>query len=719
MELKDYIRILKRRFYIIILTLIVSLFILYNIEKKKPKLYVSSAEIIIKKPIYEDYYYLPSNQLVQGFTFSYQTRLYFLSSPLFLKKVAEKIAEKKILPQGTEDVAGILRSGISANRMGETEIILLSFKYSDPKIARQILEVYINTLNSFLKNLNESTIESSKRYLITERKKLKRQLSKVRYKLKKSMDKLMIFNFSQLNSTETNQLTQIEGRLKDIEQSRNRIASELDKLNRNIIPDDIRNLEPDITKKYLDMKNEYEQIDLSIKEGLLTKTSSHPSIINLMRKKKFVYDKFLQLQTEYEIKKEKIQKDAILNRKVDYITQLQALENAEYDLKIKYNKLRSRIFDILYKDFARNMKQFETLKFQKKMLMTQRKIQDNISSLTATEQNLTKSLHELTTKQNDLMVNTLLYSKPLEILEKPQEGKPIPQGPSTYRAAYILAGLLIGLVLAYLLEFTSAKVRTQFDIKKYLNVPTLVSIPKLASSQTGINSTFLAEVFNTASTLLETWAAKNNSKLISITSATTGEGKTLVASNLALSLAKGNRKVLLVDMDLRKPTVNKYFNLKKIELDLYDILTANSFNEENLKKALYRYEDTSLDILSPRKSIQNTSQILKSDNFKKILDYFKKEYEYILMDSSPLNIVADGIVLASYSEGVILVIASGAVEKADLYYTKFLLTNINAKIIGTILNKTTYEIRPYYYYYKGYTYKYYAKKAQKGTHEEV
>lgn len=719
MEVKDYIRILKRRWYVIVLTLIGGLFLLYTTERKKPQVYISSAEIIIKKPIYEDYYYIPQNQMLQGYTFSYQTRLYFLSSPLFLKKVADKIGEKKIIEKGPEDVLGILRSGISIERRPDTEIILLSFRYSDPKISYRVLEIYIDTLRSFLKNLNESTIESSKKYLETERRKLKKRLSKIRYDLKKNIDKSMIFNYSGLNSIETRQLTEIDSRLKDIEQQKSRISSELSKLNRNIIPDDIRNLEPDITKKYIDIKNEYEQIDLKIKEELLTKTSSHPSVINLMIRKKFVYDKFLQLQTEYNIQKEKIQKDAMLKKKVDYITQLQALENAEYDLKVRYNKLRSRIFDILYKDFAKNMRQFETLKFQKKMLMLQRKIQNKVSFLTKAEQDIAKNLHELTTKHNDLVVNALLYSKPLEVLEKPREGRIVLTGKSPYKAAYILAALLIGLVLAYLLELTTAKVRTQFDVKKYINVPTLVSIPKLGSSQISVDSAFLGEIFNTASILLENWAAKNNARLISVASATMGEGKTFVSCNLALSLVKGNRKVLIIDMDLRKPTIHKYFNVGNRDFDFYDILTIDSWSEDNVKKALYKYDDTSLDILTLRHSIQHSSQVLKSENFKKILEFLRGNYEYIVMDSPPLNIVADGVVLASYSDGVVLVIASGAVEKADLYYTKFLLANVGAKIIGTILNKTTYEIRPYYYYYRGYTYKYYGKKVGKETHEEV
>lgn len=719
MELKDYIRILKRRFYVIILTIVISLVMLYNTERKKPRIYMSSAEIIIKKPVYEDYYYLTPPQLIPGYTFSYQTRLYFLNSPLFLRRVAEKVVDKRIISRKVQEVLEVLKGGISIERRGDTEIIVVSFKYPEPLIPQKVLEVYIDVLRSFLKDLNESTIESSKKYLLGEKKKLEKKVAKIKHSLKKYIDRSMVFNFSQINSIETKQLAEIEGRLKDIEQQKNRISGELDKLNKNIIPEDIKNLEPGITKKYLEVKNDYEQIDLKIKEELLTKTFNHPSVINLMTKKKFIYDKFMQLQTEYNIEKEKLQKEAILRRKVDYITQLQTLEDAEYDLKIKYNKLKGRIFNILYKKFAKNMRQFETLKFQKKMFMVQRNIQNKIAFLTKAEQEITNNLHGLTTKYNDLVINALLYSKPVEVLEKPRESVLVPAGPSTYRAAYLLAGLLIGLVLAYLLEFTTARIRTQFDVKKYINIPTLISIPKLEESQIWIDSTFLGEVFNTAAILLENWAVKNNAKLISISSATMGEGKTFVASNLALALAKGNRKVLLVDMDLRKPTINKYFNIKKKEFDFYDILNAPSFKDEDLKNALHRYENTSLDILCLRKSLTHSSQILKSETFKTILEYLKKEYEYVVMDSSPLNIIADGVVLASYTDGVILVIASGAVEKADLYYTKFLLTNVGAKIVGAILNKTTYEIRPYYYYYRGYTYKYYGKKKSKEVHEEI
>ncbi len=718
MELKDYIRIFKRRFYIIIITLFISIILLINKEKKKPQVFVSSAEVIIKKPIYEDYYYIPQSPIIQGYTFSYKTRLYFLTSPIFLKKVAEKVVDRKILDKKAGVVVNILKGALVIDRMPDTEIIRISFKGTDPQVTYKIIDTYIDTLNSFLKNLNESAISSSKQFLSAEIKRLKKELFSVRVKLKRYFNKALAFNLTTIESKETKQLNEISSEIKDIQNKKKTIKEELNRLNNNIIPDDIKMMEPDISKKYLEIKNEYEKIDLEIKEELLTKTYNHPRIVNLNIKKKFLYDKYTQLQLEYNIQKENIQKDAILARKISYINQLQNLDNLEYELQLKYNTLRKKIFDILYKDFSKNVSQYETLKFQRKIILTHQRIQNKISTLSTKEQEISKNLHEVSQKYNDLIVNAMMYSKPLEVLEKPGIGSPTPAGASTYWVAYILAGLLIGLVLAYILEFTTAKIRTQFDVKKYVNVPTFVSIPKLNTIHLASAYPFISEVFSTVSILLESWTVKNNAKLIHITSATIGEGKTFVAANLAIALAKGGRKVLLLDLDLKNPSIYKYMELKKRDFDLHNILAGNSFNEEDLKKAMYKHDDF-LDILYLKKPLHNSSQILKSDNFKKVINFIRNEYEFVIMDSSPLNVISDGVIVASYSDGVLLVIGSGAVEKADLYYTKFLLSNIGAKIIGTVLNKTTHEIRPYYYYYKGYTYKYYAKKAEKGTREEL
>ncbi|MFN7181236.1 MAG: GumC family protein [Planctomycetota bacterium] len=719
MELKDYIRILKRRFYIILITLFISLILLVRTEKKKPQIFISSAEVIIKKPIYEDYYYMPQNQMLQGYTFSYRTRLYFLNSSIFLKKVAEKIVEKKIMDKKTDEVVNILQGSLIIDRKPNTEIIRISFKSQNPEVTYKVVDTYITTLNSFLKNLNESAISSSKQFLSSQIKKLKKELFSLKIKLKKYFNKSLAFNLTTIESKETRQLNEIASQLKSVEERKKSIKEELNRLSNNIIPEEIKMLEPDISKKFLDIKNEYEQIDLQIKEELLTKTPSHPIVANLMVKKKFLYDKYEQLQLEYNIQKENLQREAILSRKINYITQLQNLENLEYELRSKYNILRKRIFDILYKGFTKNISQYETLRFQRKMILSKQRTQNKILLLSNKEEETRKNLHDITQRYNDLLVNALLYSKPLEVLEKPGIGTAIPAGPSTYWAAYILAGLLVGLIFAYLLEFTTTKIRTQFDIKKYANVPTLVSIPKLTAQQLNPSSPFILEVFNTASILLESWTVKNSAKLIHVTSATMGEGKTFVTTNLAIALAKGGRKVLLLDLDLRKPAISKYLEIGKKDYDLYDLLVANHFNQEDIKRAITKYDDILLDILCSRRSISNSSQILKSDSFKKIIEFGRREYELVLMDSSPLNIIADGVIIANYSDGVVLVIASGAVEKADIYYTKFLLSNIGAKIIGTVLNKATYEIRPYYYYYKGYTYKYYAKKAEKSTREEV
>jgi polysaccharide biosynthesis transport protein len=718
MELKDYLRILKRRFYIVLLSVAISVLLVVATEKKKPPIYRSGAEIIIKKPAYE-VYYLPEHYLPKGYTLSYQTRFYFLTSPIFLNKVVEAIINNGIMKEEPQDILSLLNKGLSIEKKPETEIVKISFKHTDPQLTYQILTVYIDTLDKFLRNLNDATIISAKKYIEKELKKTKSKLYKTNVQLRKLFDQSLVFNLSKIESRETKELQQVSSQLKEVEQQKALIQDELNKLNNNLIPEDIKNLEPEISRKFDGVKSEYEQIDLKIKEALLTKTPEHPYIKSLQEQKKFIYEKYLQLQSEYLIAKEKLQNDAILNRKLYYVSKLQNLSALEESLRKKYDGLRKKIFSLLYSSFASNYDQIDTLRYQKKMFFLSQKIQNKLSELTQLKQSLTKSLEELSVKYKDLKLSANLYSKPIEIIEKPKKGVVIPSAATSYWVAYILAGLIIGFVLAYLLEFTTSKVRTQFDIKKYLNVPIFVSIPKLPPSQLQFDSSLLLEVFNTTATLVENWANKNNAKVISVASATIGEGKTFVAINLSMALSRGERKVLLIDMDLRNPNIYKQLALEKKKTDFSDIISQTTIKKDDLLNLLDKYDNTSLYLLTPKKATQQTSVILKSPNFKKMLEYLREEFEYIIMDSPPLNIVADGVLLASYADGILLVIASGAVEKADLYYSKFLINSIGAKLIGSILNKATYEIRPYYYYHRGYYYKYYARKEEKTTKEAI
>lgn len=179
-------------------------------------------------------------------------------------------------------------------------------------------------------------------------------------------------------------------------------------------------------------------------------------------------------------------------------------------------------------------------------------------------------------------------------------------------------------------------------------------------------------------------------KVLLVTSVSKGDGKSTVAANLAMTFSYDNNKVLLIDCDLRKPNIHKIFEISN-EYGLTDFL-ANMKSDKGLIK---KYSD-SADIITAGKSVPNPCEILSSDKFKNLLDQLRNEYDYIIIDSPPLDTVSDAQNLSINVDRTIIVVRSESTEKNDLMELKRGFDKIGAKIIGVIVNRVK-DKRPLYY----------------------
>ena len=188
----------------------------------------------------------------------------------------------------------------------------------------------------------------------------------------------------------------------------------------------------------------------------------------------------------------------------------------------------------------------------------------------------------------------------------------------------------------------------------------------------------------------------DNIKTIMITSAIANEGKTTTTCNIATSLTELNKKILLIDLDLRKPSVHKYFKLSNRN-GLMDLL---------LKKDSYKsYINTissKLDVITTGKTPANPSEVINSNTIKEMIKELSEVYDYILLDTPPVMVVSDPISIASYSDAVIVTIGYSETEKDIVKKAVDSLKQVNANIIGTILNKVPVTKQNKYYYYSYY-----------------
>ena len=193
-----------------------------------------------------------------------------------------------------------------------------------------------------------------------------------------------------------------------------------------------------------------------------------------------------------------------------------------------------------------------------------------------------------------------------------------------------------------------------------------------------------SESFKSLRTSLQFSSRDKKIQIIVVTSPGRGEGKTTIASNLALSFAQSEKKVLLVDCNMRKPTIHEIFDIPN-EKGLTNILLG----EGNLEDVVHNWvgELQGLNVVTCGPIPLNPSEILGSDQMKKILEDVRKEFDMVIIDTPAINSVTDGVILSALADGTIMVVELRRTDRDTAKKGKKLLESVHANIIGVVLNK--------------------------------
>lgn len=202
-----------------------------------------------------------------------------------------------------------------------------------------------------------------------------------------------------------------------------------------------------------------------------------------------------------------------------------------------------------------------------------------------------------------------------------------------------------------------------------------------------------AEAYRTLRTNIQYSSYDKKIKKILVTSSEPSEGKSTIIGNLAVSLSQSENTVIVLDCDLRKPTMHKKFKISN-EVGLTELLVG----KKELKDVV-QYRNKNLHIITSGKIPPNPAEMLASKSMKRLLEQLANEYDYILMDTPPLNAVTDAQVLSTEADGTLIVIRSEKTKKESILTAKNLLQKVNANILGIVFNDVANSINKYYYYY--------------------
>ena len=204
--------------------------------------------------------------------------------------------------------------------------------------------------------------------------------------------------------------------------------------------------------------------------------------------------------------------------------------------------------------------------------------------------------------------------------------------------------------------------------------------------QNPLRSFAYVESSKMAASRVRSYMDKENAKVLLVTSVMENEGKSTVAANLALSLAQEGSKVMLIDCDFRKPAQYKIFNVRdNEETDLGDVL----INHISAEKIIRNWNDSGLYMILNKTSSNSIETLLKSTTLKQIVTFCREKMDYVIIDTSPLALVADTEELAQMTDASVLVVRQDTVLTKDINDAIDILNNTRGKVLGCILNGAT------------------------------
>lgn len=283
----------------------------------------------------------------------------------------------------------------------------------------------------------------------------------------------------------------------------------------------------------------------------------------------------------------------------------------------------------------------------------------------------------------------------------------------------VIVGLTCGVGIAFLMEYMDNAIRTQEDVEKYLGTSLLgivghIPLDKKDSKITELIAHDLpkhsiTEALKGIRTSIMFSHPDNPKRTILVTSATPSEGKSLISSNLSIVMAQAGKKVLLIDADLRKPSIHKYFKIDK-SLGLSNLLVKS----HDLRTVLKSTHIPNVYTIPCGPIPPNPSELLGSQAMAENLKVAKEEFEWILIDSPPLLGVTDARILSRLVDGIIFVLNGNKANRDVSRKALSFLSEVNDKILGVVINDVDFSKDKYYYHYY---YQYYSHYGDKDSRE--
>jgi len=577
-----------------------------------------------------------------------------------------------------DSIAKIIRDTIEVELIADTKIIVLSFESANPELAAMIADA---TAEAYMNQLLEMKMAASN----YNRKWMGMKGGEEAEKLKKA--KKALYDYMKANDIVT-----IEDRVAIVPQKMAELGSKLAQAETR---------EKELATLYRKIRQSIKQSEELITIPVIADDPALGKIREHILKAK---ENILEKSKKYG------PKHPVMVRAQSELKILQTMQNQEIRRIVKTVKNRYELAGSNTRDLTGLLDKTkkEAINLNEKYIqygILKREIENH--------QNLYNALISRTNEQN---VTEKVQDINVWVVDKAQ----VPQFPAKpNKKRNILLGLIMGLFggvgLALFLEYLDNTIKTPDDIEERYNLPVLSSIPKSKAKKKPLcrlvlekPSSALAESFKTLRTSVLLSSADDPPRAILVTSMAPLDGKSSIASNLAITLAESGSRTVLIDADLRRPTVHEIFGLQNTA-GLSTFIAGKSdikVHEYPAHKNLY--------IVTSGPKPPNPSEMLISKRLELFIGHFKKKFDFIILDTPPIISVSDALVMSKIVDASIIVVRFGKTTYQMMNHGMKQLEGIDAKVIGTVINDVDERKSGYYYYgYDKEYYSYYSSDSQK------
>ncbi len=570
--------------------------------------------------------------------------------------------------------------------LNESRLVEVSFESVDPSLAARVA-------NSLVKNYVESNFRS--KYDTTRQASawMEQQLDELKAKVEKSQQELVDYERQKSIADIGNKENVVGQRLADL--SKDLTGAQTDRANKQSVYDSVRSNKA--------------EADIIGSDALLEQLDS----------------KYAELNTEYA---------AETSHYGPNFYKVKELRNQINEVESLIERERKRIIERIGSDYRTALRRERLLSWEvaEQRAEVEKLNQDLIQyNLLKNEYETNQQLYnELLKRLKDATVSVSLRATNVRLADEALvPSNPIRPDKPVDITVGLLVGMILGVTLAFIRESLDRTIKTAEDIEREIVVPTLAVIPlgitshgrygryfaREARKAAGNGNLALAVLNAPGSEMAESFRVLRTSILLSstpqppqvllVTSAHPSEGKTFASVNLALALAQRGSRVLLVDADLRKPSVLKVLGVSDgVQPGLSSYLTGG----HDIDEALQAFTPVpNLWLLPPGPIPPNPAELVSSPAMEGLVRDLRQRFEHIVFDSPPLLLVTDGILLSTFADGVVLVVESGTTSRGALHRVRRILDRAGANTLGAVLNKLEDRVDGYYssrYRYYNYYY---------------